>query len=333
MTAVIIAAGVTIAILDTMPSDVLPQLDRYGPDHCEPTTPDEAAAYTRDLVATQYENFSVVSALVPPRLRDDFANVYAFCRWADDLGDETGDPQRSLELLAWWQRELDDCYAGRPRHPVFVALAPTIEQHDIPIDPFVRLIDAFVQDQSVTRYKDWDQLCDYCTRSADPVGRLVLYLCGHRDAHRQHLSDATCTALQLVNFWQDVRRDIVERDRIYVPADALAAHGLTHDDLARHVEGSAPFDRHRMWAYEQTIKSLVDRTWPLFRKGAALPPLVAPDVRLPIKLFSLGGQAIMHKVQQAHYRTIDRRPTLSKAGKVALMMQALATNLLPGGLR
>ena len=128
------------------------------------------------------------------RLLDDFRHVYSFCRWADDLGDETGDPQRSLELLAWWRREVDLCYAGNPRHPVFVALNQTIHRHDIPRKPFDDLIDAFVQDQTVTRYRTWEQVLDYCTRSADPVGRLVLYLAGVRDEERQKLSDATCTA-------------------------------------------------------------------------------------------------------------------------------------------
>jgi len=200
-------------------SAVLEQLDTFGPQRCEQLTYEQADEYTRRLARTQYENFTVVSWLLPVRLRADFQHVYAFCRWADDLGDETGDTDRSHELLAWWRDELTACYQGDPRHPVFVALAPTIEQHDIPRKPFDDLIDAFVQDQTVTRYDTWDQAIDYCTRSADPVGRLVLYLCGYRDAQRQQFSDATCTALQLINFWQDVRRDIIERDRVYVPRD------------------------------------------------------------------------------------------------------------------
>jgi len=205
-----------------MTSIVLQQLDRYGPDHCETVPPSEARRYAVDLATSHYENFTVVSRVLPARLREDFAAVYAFCRWADDLGDETGDPRRSLELLDWWRQELDACYRGEPRHPVFVALKPTIEKHDIPATPFEKLIDAFVQDQGLTRSHTWEQVVDYCTRSADPVGRLVLYMCGYRDEQRQRLSDCTCTALQLANFWQDVRRDILERDRIYVPDAALS---------------------------------------------------------------------------------------------------------------
>ena len=174
-----------------MGSSVLDQLDTYGPDHCEPLTHDQAVAYTRELAESHYENFTVVSWLLPERLRDDFRNVYSFCRWADDLGDETGSRERSVELLEWWRRELDACYDGQPRHPVFIALSPTIERHDIPRKPFDDLIDAFLQDQRVVRYDTWEQVCDYCTRSADPVGRLVLYLAGYRDDERQRLSDAT----------------------------------------------------------------------------------------------------------------------------------------------
>ncbi|MEX1018001.1 MAG: squalene synthase HpnC, partial [Phycisphaeraceae bacterium] len=218
-----------------MPSLVLDQLDTYGPDRCQPLTYQQATAYTAQLTRAQYENFTVVSWLLPKRLREPFTHVYAFCRWADDLGDETGDRQRSLELLHWWRDELDRCYAGQPRHPVYIALQPTIERFDIPRQPFDDLIDAFIQDQTVTRYQSWDQLLDYCTRSANPVGRLVLYLCGHRDEQRQRLSDATCTALQLANFWQDVRRDILERDRVYIPEAIAREHQLDIELMVKAV--------------------------------------------------------------------------------------------------
>ncbi len=216
-----------------MTSLVLDQLGTYGPDHCEQVNLPEAVAYTRSLAEAQYENFTVVSWLLPTHLREEFYAIYSFCRWADDLGDEVGDPQRSLELLAWWRTELDACYEGKPRHPVFVALQPVIEKHDIPRKPFDDLIDAFVQDQTVTRYASWDDVVDYCTRSANPVGRLVLYVCGYRDEERQRLSDATCTALQLANFWQDVKRDILERDRIYIPSRIASDHGLDLEFLSR----------------------------------------------------------------------------------------------------
>lgn len=318
-----------------MPSAILHELDTFGPQRCQQLDYEQAAAYTRRLARTHYENFSVVSWLLPRRLRDDFRHVYSFCRWADDLGDETGDPRKSLELLAWWRTELDRCYDGKPRHPVFVALLPTIRRHDIPRKPFDDLIDAFVQDQHVSRYQTWDQVLDYCTRSADPVGRLVLYLCGYRDPQRQALSDATCTALQLANFWQDVRRDVLERDRVYVPQDVAAAHGLEVSTMVKAIQLDADEQvRCRacppslgmtalLPAYRAAIKELVDRTWPLFRKGRDLWPLVAPDVRLDIELFTLGGESILKMIERLNYNTLEHRPSLSRGAKMALMFRAL----------
>lgn len=312
-----------------MPSAILEQLDTLGPQQCEAMSYDQAAAYTRELVRSHYENFTVVSWFLPRRLRDDFAHVYAFCRWADDLGDETGDPRRSLDLLAWWRRELDACYAGRPRHPVFVALARTIERHDIPRKPFEDLIAAFEQDQTVTRYDTWEQVLDYCTRSADPVGRLVLYLCDLPDEHRHRLSDHTCTALQLANFWQDVRRDILERDRVYLPRDVAELHGLDIDAMVAAVRGDGDVAALRP-AYCAAVHDLVDRTWPMFAEGRRLWPLVPPDVRVDVKLFTLGGEAILRMIQRQGYDTLASRPSLSKAAKIALMSQAAMGKLWSG---
>ncbi|MCE9588961.1 MAG: squalene synthase HpnC [Planctomycetes bacterium] len=328
-----------------MPSAILDQLDTFGPERCEHLDYDQAVAYTRDLAKSHYENFSVVSWFLPRRLRDDFRHVYSFCRWADDLGDETGDRARSLELLAWWRREVDACYRDEPRHPVFVALHRTIRKHDIPRRPFDDLIDAFVQDQTVTRYRTWDQVLDYCTRSADPVGRLVLYLCGHRDEERQRLSDATCTALQLANFWQDVRRDIIERDRVYVPSEVASKHGLDIDTLVQCVKADeakgcadgkpaccaavpSPGIHALLPAYRATIKELVGRTRPLFATGHELWPLIEPDVRVDIELFSLGGESILRMIEQQNHNTLEQRPSLSKGAKVALMLRAIAAKYL-----
>ncbi|MCC7146417.1 MAG: squalene synthase HpnC [Phycisphaeraceae bacterium] len=323
-----------------MSSTILSQLPTYGPEHCPKLTYEQACAYTRALTASHYENFTVVSWLLPKRLRDDFRNVYSFCRWADDLGDETGDPQKSLELLNWWRREIDLCYADQPRHPVFVALRETIRRHDIPRKPFDDLVDAFIQDQTVTRYDTFAQVLDYCTRSANPVGRLVLYLCGHRDPQRQELSDATCTALQLANFWQDVRRDILERDRVYIPADVAHRHGLDIRLMVTAVASSAKNPtasacgcdhcgpstaalRALLPTYAATLKDLVDRTKPLFAQGRGLWPLVPRDVRLDIKLFSLGGQSILRMIERLDYNTLTTRPSLSKPAKISLMLRAV----------
>src|SRR5436305_3880455 len=153
-------------------------LSRFGPGASGRVSRDEALAYCARLTSGHYENFSVVTWLTPRPLRPAFRSVYAFCRWSDDLGDEVGDPARSLELLAWWRGELRAMYEGRARHPVMVALAPIVEEFAIPIDPFEALISAFEQDQAVVDYETFDQLLDYCSRSADPVGHLVLYLPG-----------------------------------------------------------------------------------------------------------------------------------------------------------
>ncbi|MEX0885419.1 MAG: squalene synthase HpnC [Phycisphaeraceae bacterium] len=330
-----------------MASIVLDQLATFGPHHCRQLDRAQADRYTAALTRAHGENFTVVSWLLPRRLRADFRHVYAFCRWADDLGDETGDTARSLELLAWWRDELARCYAGRPRHPVFVALEPTIERHDIPRKPFDDLIDAFVQDQQVTRYDTFEQVLDYCTRSADPVGRLVLYLCGHHDAERQRLSDATCTALQLANFWQDVRRDIVERDRVYLPADVAHRHGLHVGMMVNAVRldadpanaacgscasaGPGAGMRAMLPAYRGAIRELVRRTWPLFERGRGLWPLVEPGIRTDIKLFTLGGEAVLRRIERINYETLLRRPRIGRATKAALLVRALAGRLRPGG--
>ena len=338
-----------------MGSTIIDQLDTFGPERCDRLSYEEASHYARRLAKEHYENFSVVSWFLPKRLRDDFRHVYAFCRWADDLGDEVGDTDRSLALLEWWRREIDACYADQPRHPVFVALHRTIRRHNIPRKPFDDLVDAFIQDQTVTRYDTWDQVLDYCTRSADPVGRLVLYVCGYRDEARQRLSDATCTALQLANFWQDVHRDIIERDRVYIPADVATRHGLEIDTMVKAVQaaygpsGDHHANRHDTGgsgtpiccaqgvpsagvraihaAYTATIKELVDRTWPLFNRGRALWPLVDREIRLDLQLFTAGGESILRMIQRRGYDTLSHRPSLSRSAKVVLMLRALVGKL------
>jgi squalene synthase HpnC len=276
-----------------------------------------AQDYTRRLATHHYENFSVVSWLLPRRLHQHFYNVYAYCRWADDLGDEVSSTARALELLDWWESELRLCYSSAPSHPVFVALQPTVEECQIPIEPFLDLLTAFRQDQTVHRYPDWDSVLGYCRYSANPVGRLVLYLCGYGDAERQALSDATCTALQLANFWQDVARDL-EKDRIYIPLDALAAHGFTEADLFAH-----RFDTR----YLALMKDLIARTRALFAQGLPLAERVAPELRIDIELFSRGGLAVLDSIERMGYNTLEQRPALSRAAQVHLLGRALLTRL------
>jgi len=274
----------------------------------------EARAYTRWLATHHYENFHVVSFLLPKRLHQDLYNVYAYCRWADDLGDEMGDPAESLRLLDWWRRELDAMYDGEATHPVFVALRPTVERYGIPRAPFADLIQAFVQDQTVTRYRNFEELFGYCRNSANPVGRLVLYLCGYSDTERQRLSDATCTALQLANFWQDVAVDLL-KDRVYIPLDLMARHAYTVEDL---------FARRFTPGFREVMREIVGRARELFREGLPLPRMVDRRLALDIDLFSRGGLRVLDKIERQGYDVLRARPAISKAERVALLLQSLA---------
>jgi squalene synthase HpnC len=276
-------------------------------------TPDEARAYTRWLATQHYENFHVVSFLLPKRLHQDFYNVYAFCRWADDLGDEIGDRAESLRLLDWWRNELDAMYEGHATHPVFVALLPTIRQHEIPREPFADLIRAFVQDQTITRYTNFEELFGYCRYSANPVGRLVLYLCGYRDAQRQRLSDATCTALQLANFWQDVTVDL-SKDRVYIPLDVIQRHGYCIEELLA---------RRFTPEFRNVMRELVDRTRELFHQGLPLSATLDRRLALDIDLFSRGGLCVLKKIERQDYDVLRARPAISKTERVWLLLRSL----------
>ncbi|MDQ6708625.1 MAG: squalene synthase HpnC [Acidobacteriota bacterium] len=277
-------------------------------------TAGEAEAYTRWLATHHYENFHVVSFLLPKKLHQDFYNVYSFCRWADDLGDEMGDPRESLRLLAWWGRELDSMYAGQSTHPVFIALRARVQRHDIPKQPFADLIRAFVQDQTVTRYANWDELLDYCVYSANPAGRLVLYLCGYADEARQRLSDATCTALQLANFWQDVTVDL-RKDRVYLPLDVLARHGCSERDV---------FALKTSPGFRAAMRELVDRARGLFEEGLPLARTVDRRLAVDLELFSRGGLRILEKIEEMDYDVLSRRPAISKSERVRLLVSTLA---------
>jgi squalene synthase HpnC len=280
-------------------------------------SPEAAQTYTRWLATHHYENFNVVSWLLPKELHQHFYNLYAYCRWADDLGDEIPQKERALELLDWWERELDTCYEGRPSHPVFVALRETILAKDIPRQPFADLLKAFRQDQVVKRYPTWDSMIGYCLYSANPVGRLVLYLCGYRDEHRQKLSDATCTALQLANFWQDVSRDL-EKGRSYIPLEVAEAHGVSEDDLVhRNFNGQ----------YVNLMKDLIARTRVLFAEGAPLAKIVEGRLSVDIDMFTRGGVAVLDAIEAMGYDTLHRRPAISKVKQARLLGRALITLL------
>lgn len=274
---------------------------------------DDAHAYCRHLAHSHYENFHVGTWLMPADVREHSYNVYAFCRWADDLGDETGDRDMSLALLDWWLERLDRALAGAPDHVVFAALARTIEKFELPSEPFTDLVAAFIQDQRVLRYPTYADVLDYCTRSADPVGRLVLYLLGHRDAERQALSDKTCTALQLANFWQDVENDLV-RGRIYIPLEDMDRFGVNEEDLAMPT-ACKPF--------RELLKFEVDRTRAMFFEGAPLCDMVEGRARFDLRLFTLGGLSILDAIERQRYDVLARRPTVGKLAKMKLLAGVL----------
>lgn len=312
-------------------------LDRYGPDSTTPApTREESLAYVRALATSHYENFTVLSHLVPADLHDDFAAVYAFCRWADDLGDETGNtPQaraRSLELLSWWREQLHGCAAGvaPPTHPVYIALASTMRKHNLPLRPFSDLISAFEQDQRIQVYRTWDEVVGYCRLSANPVGRIVLALGGYPDtpanAERYTMSDATCTALQLTNHWQDVRRDLVERGRVYMPCDETGIGEETLRDWAQR-----PDDPDARVPFIKALRPLIGRTWELFRRGRPLPATLERGLRPVVRLFGAGGEAVLRGVERTGCTTLWTRPTLRPATKALLLGRAfLISRLAPG---
>ena len=278
----------------------------------------EALEYTRWLAIHHYENFPVVSFLLPKGLHEDFYNVYSFCRWADDLGDEIGDTRESLRLLAWWRNELNDLYSGRARHPVFVALGGTLERCSLPIEPFSDLITAFEQDQTVTRYSNWDELFGYYRNSANPVGRLVLYVCGYSDPERQAMSDATCTALQLANFWQDVTVDL-RKDRVYIPLDVMARNGYSLAELQ-----ACRFTP----AFAAVMRELISVTRDLFVQGLPLAGTVNRHLAIDLELFSRGGMRVLRKIERQSYDVLTRRPAISKVERVGLLMGAIARRAL-----
>lgn len=277
-----------------------------------------ARAFCRQVAARHYENFTVATRLVPPRLRQHLANVYAFARWADDLADEAAEPAAALRDLADWHRELEDCFAGRPRHPVFVALADTARATGVGIEPFADLLAAFRQDQVRTRYADRAELLDYCRRSANPVGRIVLALEGCRDPRLVDLSDAICTGLQLVNFWQDIARDR-RAGRIYLPAADMRRHGVVEADL--DAATASPALRALVRAELAWARECFDRGSPL---TAAAPRCLRPA----IAMFLGGGRAVAAAIERAGCDTLVRRPTLGRGRKLALAARAAGMALV-----
>jgi squalene synthase HpnC len=273
----------------------------------------EAQSYCRELAESHYENFHVATWFLPKRLRPHFQSIYAYCRISDDLGDEVGDAQESLALLDFWNGELDACYRGVTRHPVFVALAETIRACDIPKGPFADLLVAFRQDQTVTRYRTMQDVLGYCQNSANPVGHLVLYVCGYREPELFTLSDFTCSALQLANFWQDVHEDYL-RHRIYLPQVDMERFGVAEEQIR---------DRRFSPEFRNLMKHEVSFAQKLFDAGTPLLQRVDKEIAVDIALFSRGGQEILRAIEQQDYDVLRSRPAISKPRKAALLLRAL----------
>ncbi len=306
-----------------MTANPVEQLEIFGPESCRTLTISEARAFCRRLAMGRYENFSVLSSLVPRDRRDDFAALYAFCRWADDLGDEVADCQRSLELLGWWRRELESCYEGRPHHPVFMALAPVIERADLPMQLFDDLIRAFEQDQQVMRYRTWDQVIDYCRLSANPVGRLVLMIMDEQRSDTTfECSDAICTALQLTNHWQDIKRDILTRDRIYVPGEMIHIDRFEERLIASARQGYA-IDRLFLPESRLLVRQLILRTWEYYEDGQKHLSMITSRSRPVVWLLAAGGQNVLRLIEMWNFETVLHRPTLSKPAKLWLVASAM----------
>ncbi len=294
----------------------------YRPPEQAPTLA-EACAWCKRLTETHYENFHVASWFLPMRLREHFHAVYAYCRVSDDLGDEVGDAAQSLALLDWWEEQLRLCYRGEATHPVFVALKETIRLCSIPQQPFADLLVAFRQDQTVTRFATIEDVLAYCRYSANPVGRLVLYLAGYSDEERFRLSDQTCTALQLANFWQDVRVDHA-KGRVYLPQADMARFKVTEAMLSEGIaQGRASAPVRELLRYE------VGYTRVMFKSGLPLIGMVDRELAVDLDLFSRGGLAILGAIERQGYDVLRGRPRLSKPRKAALLLRALAGKYLP----
>jgi squalene synthase HpnC len=287
-------------------------------------TLEEARAYCKNLAESHYENFHVASWFLPKALRPHFHSIYAYCRISDDLGDEVPDRAAALALLDLWGRELDACYEGRARHPVFVALAETIRACSIPKKPFADLLVAFRQDQTVTRFANMNEVLAYCEYSANPVGRLVLYACGEVTPETQNekfrLSDATCTALQLANFWQDVRSDYQVRSRVYLPQDDMQRFGVSDATIAAGV--ATP-------EFRKLLRHEVEYARSLFQQGLPLIGMVNRELAIDLDLFSRGGLEILRAVEGRDYDVLSARPSISKATKLQLALRAVTGKFLP----
>jgi squalene synthase HpnC len=283
---------------------------------------EEAQAWCRNLASSHYENFHVATFFLPRRVRPHFESIYAYCRVADDLGDEVSDPVVATRLLDTWGAMLEECYDSPERsvHPVFVALHETIQACDPPRQLFLDLLHAFRMDQIKTKYESWDELLEYSHYSANPVGRLVLWVCGYREESLGLLSDKVCTALQLANFWQDVVED-AERGRRYLPGDWLREFGVEEGQIEGRVFTPE---------FGAMVEDLVARTRAMLLEGGAISSQVDKELAVTLNLFRKGGEAILNGIAAENYDVLRGRPVVTKIRKLGLLMEALVGKLRAG---
>ena len=301
-----------------------------------PATLSDAYAFCAGLARSHYENFNVGGWITPRAKLPHVYAIYAWCRMVDDLGDEAspqayGEPlvsggqidaavsEHRLAGLDWWTSELDLAYSGRPTHPIAIAIQDTVHKFEIPKDPFIRLIHANRMDQGTGRFDTIDDVLDYCTYSANPVGHLYLYLFGYSDAERQRLADNTCTALQLTNFWQDVSRDYHDRGRIYLPQRDMARFGVSESHIAGGVVSEG---------FRELLACQCDLAMKFFRDGTPLIHSLDRRARLPVALFTRGGVAILEAIRKRNFDVLSERPSLSKSRKTWMLLSTWCSSKL-----
>lgn len=285
----------------------------------------ESQAWCAELTRSHYENFHVATFFLPAKVRPHFESIYAYCRVADDLGDEVADPAVATRLLEAWGSMLDECYNNpeRSTHPVFVALRESIVACDLPRQLFHDLLIAFRMDQIKTEYETWDELLEYSHYSANPVGRLVLLVSGYRDEERAQLSDKVCTALQLANFWQDVVED-KERGRRYIPAESMERFHIDEGQIEGRVFTPE---------FGVMIEDLVTRTRAMLREGGVISRYVNSDLAVTLNLFRKGGDAILDGIVAQDYDVLRGRPVVSKVKKLGLLAGSVLEKLRMGKIR
>jgi len=276
--------------------------------------------YCEDIAKGHYENFPVASLLLPKDKRKYVYAIYAFARAADDFADEDniegGIPKR-LALLDEWKEKLKDCYNGKAYDPIFIALGKTVDDCRIPIKPLEDLLNAFRQDVVKSRYGSFDELLDYCTRSANPVGRLVLMIFGCHDEEFFKYSDKICTALQLTNFWQDVAVDL-RKNRVYLPEEDIKQFGYSYRELDLKQDNEN---------FRELIKYEVERTQAIFNEGKQLLELTANNAETKrlskeLKLTWLGGTTILEKIKEINYNVLNQRPRISGFDKIKIFLSS-----------